>query len=185
MGLAAVFFDLGDVIMREESEEKVDEVTQRAELVPGMGDLLHELHATGAALALVADTRIGTYQNVLRQHDLYDCFDALAISEEIGVEKPDARIFRFALDRLAIPPADWSRVAMVGNNLARDIKGANALGLISIWFAWNERYPLVPADESERPDYQVDSAEKLRKLLNNLKGAASASKFFWPGSPAS
>lgn len=168
MTLAAVFFDLGDVVMDEMTEEKIDGVTQRAELVPGMAQLLHDLHAAGQHLALVADTRQGTYRNVLRQHGLFDLFDAFAISDELGAEKPDTGMFEYALNRLAVPTDEWGRVAMVGNNLARDIKGANAIGLISIWFAWNERYPSVPTDASERPVYQVSDARELDSLLATL-----------------
>ena len=54
--LAAILFDLGDVIMREETEEKRDGVTQRAELVPGMAALLRDLRGAGKRLGLVADT---------------------------------------------------------------------------------------------------------------------------------
>lgn len=178
--LAAALFDLGDVIMREETEEKIDGVTQRASLVAGMADLLRELHAGGTALALVADTRIGTYRNVLRQHGLFDCFDAFAISEEVGVEKPDPRMFRVALSGLGIPEPEWSHVVMVGNNLARDIKGANALNLISIWFAWNTRYPTVPADEHEQPSYQVRDSHELDALLAALDESADTRAFRWP-----
>jgi len=126
-GLAAILFDLGDVIMREETEEKIDGVTQRADLVPGMADLLRQLRRQGQRLGLVADTRVGTYRNVLRQHDLHDLFDTFAISDLLGCDKPDRRMFAHALDTLGIPPPDWPRVVMVGNNLARDIRGANAL----------------------------------------------------------
>src|SRR3712207_8665848 len=49
-----------------------------------------------------------------------------------GCEKPDRRMFIHALDALGIPPEEWGRVAMVGNNLARDIRGANQLGLVSV-----------------------------------------------------
>src|SRR5205823_15072153 len=97
MALKAVLFDLGDVIMREETEQKVDGVTQRAELVPGMADLLRDLKGEGKRLGLVADTREGTYLNVLRQHALYDLFDAFAISDLLGAEKPDRRMFAHAL----------------------------------------------------------------------------------------
>ncbi len=77
--LAAFLFDLGDVIMREETEEKIDGVTQRAELVPGMAALLRDLKGRGKRLGLVADTREGTYLNVLRQHGLLALFDHFAI----------------------------------------------------------------------------------------------------------
>lgn len=168
MTLAAIFFDLGDVIMREETEEKIDHVTQRAALVPGMAALLRDLKRHGHRLGLVADTREGTYLNVLRQHDLSDCFAVVAISDVLGCEKPDRRMFLHALTALAIAPDDWGRVVMVGNNLARDVRGANALGLISVWMAWNDRYPTEPAGADERPLYQVGTAEELWSLLTAL-----------------
>jgi putative hydrolase of the HAD superfamily len=180
MGLAAILFDLGDCIMRESTEEKVDDVTQRAELVPGMADLLRRLKDDGQRLSLVADTRIGTYQNVLRQHDLYDLFDAFAISEEVEAQKPDRRIFLHALDQLAIPEADWGRVVMVGNNLARDVRGANVLGLISIWMVWNPDYPTVPSGPEEMPDFQVSTAEDLGGLLAALDGQLDAGPYRHP-----
>ncbi len=166
--LAALLFDLGDVIMREETEEKIDGVTQRAELVPGMAALLRDLKGRGKRLGLVADTREGTYRNVLRQHGLFAIFDHFAISDLLGYEKPDRRMFAHALEGLGLGPANWPRAVMVGNNLSRDIRGANGLGLLSVWFAWNERYPLEPADPDERPTYQVGDAEELRALLAAL-----------------
>ncbi|MGH2601809.1 MAG: HAD family hydrolase, partial [Dehalococcoidia bacterium] len=157
-----------------------DDVTQRAELVPGMADLLRTLRRDGMRLGLVADTRSGTYQNVLRQHDLYDLFDAFAISDELGAEKPDRRMFRHALNALAIPEADWGRVAMVGNNLARDVRGANALGLISIWMVWNPDYPTVPSGPEETPAYQVSDAGELGRLLAALDGQLDAAAYRHP-----
>ncbi len=178
--LAAILFDLGDVIMREETEEKIDGVTQLAELVPGMAALLRELKGQGKRLGLVADTREGTYLNVLRQHGLFDLFDHFAISDLLGCEKPDRRMFAHALDGLRIGPGDWPRVVMVGNNLSRDIRGANALGLITIWLAWNERYPLSPADPAEQPAYQVGDAEELGALLAALDQGERPEAFHHP-----
>ena len=155
--------------MREETERKIDNVTQTADLVPGMADLLRRLNNEGMPLGLVADTRIGTYRNVLHQHGLYEVFDAFAISDELGCVKPDRQMFEHALDVLGIPQSEWPDVAMVGNNLVRDIRGANALGLISIWSAWNQRYPIAPADDLEKPRFQVGSTEQLAALLDALK----------------
>src|SRR5450759_2754250 len=120
MNITALLFDLGDVIMQEETEVKDNEWnTLSADLVAGMGDALRALKTCGYRFGLVADTRIKTAWNVLHQHNLYDLFDALAISEEVGAEKPDPHIFCAALDALKIAPPDYSRVVMVGNNLMR------------------------------------------------------------------
>lgn len=184
MALPAILFDLGDVIMREDSEAKIDGVTQRAELVPGMADLLHLVKRAGTRMGLVADTRAGTFRNVLGQHGLYELFATFAISDVLGVEKPDRRIFRYALETLGIPPEKWGQVAMVGNNLARDIRGANGLGLISVWLAWNARYPVEPASAEEVPRYQVTDAQELRSLLTQIDQGAPAAAFAYPRSAA-
>lgn len=180
MALKAVLFDLGDVIMVEESEEKVADVTQRADLHPGMADLLKQLHQRGVPLGLVADTRDGTYRNVLGMHGLLDLFDVFAVSDHLGVVKPDRRMFAHALQALDIPECDWRDVAMVGNNLARDIRGANGLGLISVWLVWNQRYPCVCADETETPDYQVSTAAGLEGLLVALACGGDTAGYAYP-----
>lgn len=170
--MRALLFDLGDTIMQEATEEKDEtRTTLRAELFPGMAEALRELHHRGHPLALVADTRPGTYRNVLRQHGLTELFSAFAISEELGVQKPHPLMFRHALASLGLPPGEAARAAMVGNNLARDIRGANALGLLSIWLHWNERHPTVPAGPEERPRHAVGSAEELLRLIAELEGA--------------
>ena len=168
--MAALFFDLGDTIMIEESEVKDDEgTTQRADLIPGMAGALRGLADRGYRLALVADSRPHTPPNVLRQHGLLELFEFLAISEGVGVSKPDARIFGAALDALEIAPDDYRRVVMVGNNLERDIVGANRLGLISVFFHWNDRRRSEPLNEEEEPDYTVTSAAELIALIEQLE----------------
>ena len=152
--LVALCFDLGDTLMIEETEVKDAEgTTHSADLIPGMAEALRALKARGYPLALVADSRPHTPPNVLRQHGLLELFDCLSISEVVGVLKPDARMFRTALDALEIAPADYGRVVMVGNNLPRDIVGANRLGLISVFFHWNDRRRSEPLNEEEEPDY--------------------------------
>ncbi len=140
-------------------------MTLRADLIPGAADVIRELKRQGYPLALVADGPAATFSNILTPHGLFDCFDAFAISEEVGVEKPDPRIYIHALDQLAIRREDYGRVVMVGNNLARDIKGANALGLISVWLDWAPRRSKVPADASEIPQYTIETLEALLPLL--------------------
>ncbi|MBI5653400.1 MAG: HAD family hydrolase [Chloroflexi bacterium] len=170
MNIAAILFDLGDVIMQEETEFKDAELnTQHAELVDGMGNALRALKARGYKFGLVADTRPKTARNVLHQHNLYDLFDTLAISEEVGCEKPDPRIFRAALDALNIAPQDYARVLMIGNRLARDVRGANDLGLISVYLHWNERY--AHENDGSVPRYEVRNARELVELVERIRKA--------------
>lgn len=57
-------------------------------------------------------------------------FDAVIVSAEFGVGKPDPSIFEHALNRL---DATAERTTMIGDSLVRDIDGATALGLRGVW----------------------------------------------------
>jgi putative hydrolase of the HAD superfamily len=170
MKLRAICFDFGDTLADEATEEKdAAGVTLRAELIPGAAELLRELKRRGYTLALVADGYPGTYHNVLAQHAIYDCFDAFAISEEIGVCKPDARMFSHALALLGIPPSEYAQTMMVGNHLERDVKGANQLGMISVWLDWAPRRAKIPADDLERPRYTIRMPHELLAVIDEIE----------------
>jgi putative hydrolase of the HAD superfamily len=128
--VTTVLFDLGDTLIIEQSEVKDSNLTTlSADLIEGVESTLLALRAQGINIGLVADTKSGTYKNVLSQHGLFDLFGAFAISDELNIEKPDPRMFRSALDAMGISPDAYRDVVMVGNNLQRDIKGANAMGV--------------------------------------------------------
>lgn len=164
-----VLFDLGDTLMIEETEHKdADGVTLRADLLPDAPALLHDLKERGVILGMVADTRIGTYQNVLSQHGLYDLFDLYTISEELGTEKPDARMFHHALD-IALTLGWSGQALMVGNNYTRDILGAKSCGLWTLWLHWNTRYPIP--DVPDAADWTATSlAEAQRVIVHWMEG---------------
>jgi phosphoglycolate phosphatase-like HAD superfamily hydrolase len=167
--IVAIFFDLGDTIMDEGTEIKDHtETTLSAELIPGMADALRTLHANGYPLAMVADSRPNTPPNVLKQHNLLDLFDRVSISENVGAEKPDARMFLDALNALNISEQDCPRVMMVGNHLERDIVGANRLGLRSVFYHFNERRRTIVMNRAEAPRHTITSPQELLDLVAAL-----------------
>ena len=62
-------------------------------------------------------------------------------STKVGFEKPDARIYRAALERLALPAGD---VLMVGDNFERDCRPAKSLGMRTIWLRRGDAAPPTP-----------------------------------------
>lgn len=184
--ILAIFLDCGDTLVDEGTEVKSDgDVSLRADLIPGAADLLHELKRRGYPLALVADGPVATFENNLGPYGLYQLFDAYAISEVVGVSKPDAAMFERALQQLHIQPQDHARVLMVGNHLERDIKGANAQGLTSVWLDWAPRRAKRPADASEQPDFTIKTPLELLDLLAALeRGAPLPKATAGPSTPA-
>lgn len=80
----------------------------------------------------------GNLDSVLTQEGLLDLFDAVADSGRVGSEKPAPEIFRHALRGLGAEPRE---AFMVGDSIARDMRGAEALGMPHAWLA-GDRPPL-------------------------------------------
>ncbi|UYO00552.1 MAG: HAD-IA family hydrolase [Devosia sp.] len=169
--LAAIFIDCGDTLVDERTEVKEpgSEIVLRGDLIPGAKDMMLALKAAGYPLVLVADGPRQTFENLLQQHGLWDVFDAHIISSDIGALKPDARMFDAALAALGLARDDAWRCVMIGNNLSRDIKGANALGIVSVFMAWSTLRTHVPADASEVPDFRIAAPARFPGLLDKIE----------------
>jgi HAD superfamily hydrolase (TIGR01549 family) len=168
--ILAVLLDCGDTLVDEATQVWGEsQIALKADLIPGAGEMVREIKRRGYKLGLVADGPSGTFRNLLTQHGLYGLFDVHSISEEVGAEKPEPVMFLTALQALGIQPEDYGRVVMVGNHLARDIRGANTLGLISVWLDWAPRRPKVPADEAEKPRYTIHFPLELIRLIERLE----------------
>lgn len=82
------------------------------------------------ALALVTNGAPDVQREKLAPTALAARFEAIVISAELGIGKPDPRIFRAALEALGVAGAD---AVMVGDSLERDIGGARRAGIRSVW----------------------------------------------------
>jgi epoxide hydrolase-like predicted phosphatase len=71
----------------------------------------------------------------MAEQKLDDVFDAMTISAETGVAKPDALIYRMALDKLGVQPAE----AVFVDDMPTNIDAAKALGMHGILFKNTEQ----------------------------------------------
>jgi len=166
----ALYFDFGDTLIDQATEVKDESLTTlQAELIPGVVELLHELKRRGYRLGLVSNGPVGSIPNVLCAYGLYELFDVLAVSQGLGIDKPDARIFHYALDHLGISQSEYERTIMVGNDLAADVAGANAVGMISVWLDWTPRHRRTPTSEAEIPHYTIAEPLALLSLMEELE----------------
>ena len=145
--LKAVFLDSGDTLVNEATEVfDEDGYVIEAGLIPGALEMVRGLAREGYRLVLVADGRVRSFATVLGGHGIAPHFHAQVISESEGCEKPDPRIFQKAMTTLNLGPEDADAIVMVGNHLERDIGGANALGIITIWQSWSKKRSHIPAN---------------------------------------
>jgi putative hydrolase of the HAD superfamily len=169
-----LFIDSGDTLVDEGTEIRDAEgIVIKADLIAEAAETLRSIHDEGYTIALVADGNNRSFENVYAQHGLRDCFDAWVVSETVGFHKPAPEMFRTALEKLSLSDADKNRIVMVGNNLLRDIPGANRFGIVSVWFDWSPRYPRESRQEDEIPDYVIHTLRELPLLLQELEEAVT------------
>jgi HAD superfamily hydrolase (TIGR01549 family) len=84
-----------------------------------------------AGVGVVSNNLLDEQQDKLRACGLDRFVDALVVSEEAGISKPDPAIFRIALERLDCAPED---AVMVGDSWSADVAGARAAGIRAVWF---------------------------------------------------
>ncbi|HXS47738.1 MAG TPA: HAD family hydrolase [Solirubrobacterales bacterium] len=82
------------------------------------------------ALALVTNGAACLQREKLAASGLGNYFDAVVVSADLGVAKPDALVFGHALSLLNV---DADHAVMVGDSISKDVDGALAAGLRAIW----------------------------------------------------
>jgi putative hydrolase of the HAD superfamily len=116
----------------------------------------------GYKIGVVTNNRLAEQQEKLRHLGMSDLVDVLITSEEVGVPKPDARIYQVALTRL---DAEAAQTVMVGDNWQADVVGALAVGIRPLWLnRTGAARPLPHVAE-------LTSLEPLGKVLHQLRTA--------------
>ncbi|MBI4639124.1 MAG: HAD family hydrolase [Candidatus Tectomicrobia bacterium] len=95
----------------------------------------------------------GNVEIICREFDLAPLLDLILDSSVVGVSKPDPKIFKIALERLALPPEE---AVYVGDSFERDMVAAKGVGLYTIW--------LTGPDERVCPDEKMVD-RKIKTLL--------------------
>lgn len=165
-----VFCDSGDTLVDESTEIRDDRgIVTSARLIPGAGETLRAIHEAGYTVAMVVDGETESFRNVYAMHGLDPYVDAWIISQEVGQQKPAPVMFETAYRKLGLTEADKGRIVMVGNNLKKDIAGANRQGLTSVWLDWSPRYFHTFEEPDWIPDYTVKTPAELVPLLQALE----------------
>jgi putative hydrolase of the HAD superfamily len=176
-----IFIDSGDTLVDESTEirDKTGTVIH-AGLFPGAKETMEKLYQNGYTIALVADGTKASFDNIYSENDLNYCFAARAISSELKHEKPSEVMFLYAMKELGLKECDKNRIVMIGNNIKRDIVGANRVGITSILVSYTPRYVMQPESEEEIPDYVAASPYELYDLLEQLDLQVKNKKIYKP-----
>jgi len=126
---------------------------------------LKKLKDSGYKIGVISDgVSIKQWEKLIRL-GLENVFDVVVISEDAGVEKPEAAIFQRACDKLEIQPEDC---IYVGDRLDTDIIGANKMGMTSIRLLRGKYKNIRPTGLQEQPDFEIKRMEELIEILKGV-----------------
>ncbi len=86
----------------------------------------------------------------------------IIVSEEVGIAKPDSKIFNILLEKINLKS---NEVIMIGDNLEKDIKGAQNANIISIWYNPDNKNN----NTKILPNYEIKDLMEIQQLLKNNK----------------
>lgn len=125
--------------------------------IPGAEEALSRLRER-FRLAIVTNGILDVQREKLDRTGMWDQFDVVVISGELGAGKPDPRIYVETLRQLGLLADEC---IMVGDNFRRDVVGAQDAGIRGVWISDGRPSP----NPSVTPFLTVGSLAGLPDLL--------------------
>jgi putative hydrolase of the HAD superfamily len=144
----------------EETLEMLHELFKRhykQDLFPCVEEVLEEL-AGRYSLALVSNTMSDQPRLILERTGLARHFEVIVCSRDLGIRKPNPRIFEHVLGELGVRPDE---AVHVGDSVEADMVGASNAGLVPVW--------IKNAESPPWSGYAISSICELPEFLENLE----------------
>lgn len=138
---------------------RVVELTEPAE---GATACLASMRARGWSVVIVTNGSSGQQHDKIDSTGLRDLVDAVVVSGDHGIEKPDRRIYELAAERVSGHVAGaW----MVGDSPENDIVGPARLGVRTVWIDRGRDW----VHDGVVPDLVVGTLDGLAERLSSLE----------------
>lgn len=109
---------------------------------------------------VVSNGTVAAQTKKLKRSRLGEQMDGVFLSEELGVEKPNAGFFEKVF--AAIRPDDPSAVMIVGDSLTSDIRGGMNANIKTCWYNPGR----LPVPEGYRVDFSIARLQELPPILD-------------------
>jgi HAD superfamily hydrolase (TIGR01509 family) len=150
--------------MAEGERYYMDAIRQGITPTDGAAEVLAACKERGLKIGLVSNTMWpGIYHHGdLERFDMLRFFDHLVFSSDLGLWKPDPRIFQISLDGLGVSPRES---VFVGDNPRHDVAGAQGAGMRGVLIDSSG----FPADDVV-PEATIHTPRELLPLLDEWAG---------------
>lgn len=127
----------------------------------GARELLDSLLESNVKMGIITNGFTELQKIRLEKTEFSHYFELIIISEQVGIAKPDKRIFEHTFSMMG--EVDLSAILMVGDNPDSDVLGGMNAGIDTCWL--NEAGKTCP--EGVEPTYTVGSLVALQTILES------------------
>ena len=126
-------------------------------LLDGVENLLQDIY-NKFNMMLITNGLTEVQRPRLQMSSIKKYFSDIVISEEVGIAKPDSKIFDVAFNKMGNPPKQ--DVLMIGDSLSSDIKGGHNYGIDTCWLNTKNS----GANEI-KPTFEIHRITQLKNII--------------------
>ena len=123
---------------------------------------LASLHDHGLKLGLISNCLAET-SKLWPSTPIAPLFDTVVLSYEVGMMKPDPRIYRLACERLGVEPNDC---LYIGDGSSGELTGASNVGMNAVLIR-----ALDDTENGDREDWQGARISSVGEVFDLIRGA--------------
>jgi 2-haloacid dehalogenase len=129
---------------------------------PEVPDVLRQLKAAGLRTAILSSGTPEMLDSAAKNARNDGLLDSILSVEEVGVYKPDLRVYQLAVDRLSIPA---SQISFQSSN-AWDAYAASSFGMRVVWCnRYRQREERLPG----HPDHEIETLVELPRIVGAVR----------------
>lgn len=150
-----------------EYRKQFREVLKNSSRSVELREVLQTLRQGGKHLAVISNDRDFATRSMMAWMGIHDLFDHFLTSEEIGVEKPDPKVFAIAAERFGKSVSD---IIYVGDDPERDVKCGHEAGVKTILYVPPQMFRTSKSWRSysqlnQEPDATIDNFRDLLVVI--------------------
>lgn len=134
-------------------------------------ETLHELHEMGIRQAIANNIMSTTFvPYFVEKQGISQYFQFILMSSQIGIRKPDSRIFHMATEKLDVLPGEC---AYIGDTISRDVRGVRNAGLAMMIKIDNPAVAYKDAafiGKGFDPDYEISDLSEIPGIIRSCNG---------------
>ena len=153
----------------EYHKEKIDSIKLYDDVKP----CLIKIREKGFKTAIISDgLPIKQYEKILRL-GIDDLIDLTTISDEIGVRKPNPKLFEFCLKKFNIKGTE---TIYIGDRLEKDIIPALLNNIHSVYIHRGGKYDTYKTGnkfpEGIKPDYEISNLNEIFNIIDEINSSS-------------